>query len=62
MAEDASALLAVANRFYAGAPGEFIVLACDRARLRGEVTLGLYPIVTLQYSSTTLSQVSYHIR
>ena len=26
------------------------------------VTLGLYPIVTLQYSSTTLYQVSYHIR
>jgi hypothetical protein len=24
--------------------------------------LGLYPIVTLQYSSTTLYQVSYHIR
>jgi hypothetical protein len=26
------------------------------------VLLGLYPIVTLQYSSTTLYQVSYHIR
>jgi hypothetical protein len=24
--------------------------------------LGLYPIVTFQYSSTTLYQVSYHIR
>jgi hypothetical protein len=24
--------------------------------------LGLHPIVTLQYSSTTLSQFSYHIR
>ena len=50
MAEDASALLAVANRFYAGAPGAFIVLACDRARLGGEVRLGLlvYPVVTLE--------------
>ena len=26
-----------------------------------KVLLGLYPIVTLQYSSTTLYQVSYHI-
>ena len=27
-----------------------------------EDEVGLYPIVTLQYSSTTLYQVSYHIR
>ena len=27
-----------------------------------EVLLGLYPIVTSQYSSTTLYQVSYHLR
>jgi hypothetical protein len=27
-----------------------------------KVLLGLYPIVTLQYSSTTLYQVSYHIQ
>jgi hypothetical protein len=26
------------------------------------VSLGFYPIVTFQYSSTTLYQVSYHIR
>ena len=26
------------------------------------VSLGLHPIVTLQYSSTTLYQVSYHIQ
>jgi hypothetical protein len=26
------------------------------------VVLGLYPIATLQYSSTTLHQVSYRIR
>ena len=26
------------------------------------VGLGLYPIVTLQYSSTTLYQASYHIQ
>jgi ABC-type multidrug transport system fused ATPase/permease subunit len=37
-----------------GSGGEF--------RLGPEVELGLYPIVTLQYSSTTLYQVSYHIR
>jgi hypothetical protein len=28
----------------------------------GEVTVGLYSIVTFQYSSTTLYQVSYHIQ
>ena len=28
----------------------------------GAVSIGLYPIVTLQYSSTTLYQFSYHIR
>jgi hypothetical protein len=28
----------------------------------GGARVGLYPIVTLQYSSTTLYQVSYHIR
>jgi hypothetical protein len=27
-----------------------------------EPRLGLYPIVTFQYSSTTLYQVSYHIQ
>ena len=27
-----------------------------------EVGVGLYPIVTFQYSSTTSYQVSYHIR
>jgi hypothetical protein len=27
-----------------------------------EASVGLYPIVTLQYNSTTLYQVSYHIR
>ena len=30
--------------------------------LADEVTVGLYPIVTLQYSSTTSCQGSYHIR
>jgi hypothetical protein len=30
--------------------------------LRRKVRVGLYPIVTLQYSSTTLYQVSYHIQ
>jgi hypothetical protein len=28
----------------------------------GEVYIGLYPIVAVQYSSTTLYQVSYHIQ
>jgi hypothetical protein len=28
----------------------------------GQVALGSYPIVTFQYSPTTLYQVSYHIR
>jgi hypothetical protein len=28
----------------------------------GAVFVGLYPIVTFQYSSTTLYQVSYHIQ
>jgi hypothetical protein len=32
---------------------------CARSAARAH--LGLYPIVTLQYSSTTLYQVSYHI-
>jgi hypothetical protein len=27
-----------------------------------EVTVGLHPVVTLQYSSTTFYQVSYHIQ
>jgi hypothetical protein len=27
-----------------------------------KVVIGLYPIVTFQYSSTTLHQVSYHIQ
>ena len=31
-------------------------------RERVDVDLGLYPVVTFQYSSTTLYQVSYHIR
>ena len=36
----------------------------DRAEYKAtcEALLGLYPIVTLQYSSTTSYQVSYHIR
>jgi hypothetical protein len=37
----------------------------DPAALLGAfetVELGLYPIVTFQYSSTTLYQVSYHIQ
>jgi hypothetical protein len=34
----------------------------DAAALDTGVGLGLYPIVTFQYSSTTLYQVSYHIR
>jgi hypothetical protein len=33
-----------------------------RARERDEVEIGLYPIITFQYSSTTLFQVSYHIQ
>ena len=33
-----------------------------RRRYAATVRLGLYPIVTLQYISTTLYQVSYHIR
>jgi hypothetical protein len=27
-----------------------------------QAAVGLYPIVTLQYSSTTLYQVSYHVQ
>ena len=42
------------------------VLDCDRyvkGKLeRFEVELGLYPIVSFQYSSTTLYQFSYHIQ
>jgi hypothetical protein len=34
---------------------------CSEARFEG-VRIGLYPIVTFQYSSTTLYQVSYHIQ
>jgi hypothetical protein len=34
---------------------------CDRA-LTCDRRVGLYPIVTFQYSSTTLYQVSYHIQ
>jgi hypothetical protein len=30
--------------------------------LKTQATIGLYPIVTFQYSSTTLSQFSYHIQ
>ena len=29
---------------------------------RATIQVGLYPIVTLQYGSTTLYQVSYHMR
>jgi hypothetical protein len=29
---------------------------------QADLQVGLYPIVTFQYSSTTLYQVSYHIR
>jgi hypothetical protein len=36
-------------------------LAERRARA-DEVLLGLYPIVTFQYSSTTLCQFYYHIQ
>jgi hypothetical protein len=45
-----------------------VVVALDRAgaaaaALPGaEAWLGLYPIATFQYSSTTLYQVSYHIQ
>ena len=45
-------------------------LAAELGRLEAEVdalyagwvSIGLYPIVTSQYSSTTLYQVSYHIQ
>jgi uncharacterized protein (DUF952 family) len=37
MTEDASVLLTVANHFYTDIPGEFIVLTCDQAKLKGEV-------------------------
>jgi hypothetical protein len=32
------------------------------AELEGGVRLGLHPIVTFQYTSTTLYQVSHHIQ
>ena len=48
------------------APREARQLGVDRLSqhrlLRRAARLGLYPIVTFQYSSTTLSQVSYHIQ
>ena len=34
----------------------------ERVLLAAGLDLALYPIVTLQYSSATLYQVSYHIR
>ena len=34
----------------------------DQADAAVAAGIGLYPIVTLQYSSTTLYQVSYHIQ
>jgi hypothetical protein len=36
--------------------------AAVHAAMAKQALLGLYPIVTFQYSSTTLYQVSYHIQ
>jgi hypothetical protein len=38
------------------------VIAATTCTRRGRHRLGLYPIVTFQYSSTTLYQFSYHIQ
>ena len=37
-------------------------LAANAGQLPADWQVGLYPIVTFQYSSTALYQVSYHIR
>jgi hypothetical protein len=42
-------------------PGEDVPGAHEQ-NVCAELRLGLYPIVTLQYNSTTLYQVSYQIR
>ena len=46
-----------AHRWSYDVPGSAQPLATELT-----VRVGLYPIVTLQYSSTALYQVSYHIR
>jgi hypothetical protein len=56
--------------FLPKAPTVAVLRLCDRHAAENpfsdapsaEVGLGLYPIVTFQYSSTTLYQVSYHIQ
>jgi hypothetical protein len=45
----------------AGVSSRASMIAYKRA-VQGALGLGLYPIVTVQYSSTTLYQVSYHIQ
>ena len=42
--------------------GTWALLEGGAARRIREVRVGLYPIATLQYNSTTLYQVSCHIR
>ena len=58
-------LRALVGEFDADASGtidfvEFLVMYA-RLTTAAEAPLGLYPMVTLQYGSTTLYQVSYHI-
>ena len=48
-------------RWFTLEPAAFRPGAPTAARV-DEAGLGLYPIVTFQYNSTTLYQVSYHIQ
>jgi hypothetical protein len=48
------------TRLAARGGGQHKAVADEEAE--AEVRLGIYPIVTFQYSSTTLYQVSYHIQ
>ena len=41
---------------------EHATIADALMRSKGDVQVGFYPIVTSQYRSTTLCQVSYHIQ
>ena len=49
----------------AGSPGhlaQYEAIYVLETHLTAAATVGLYPIVTFRYSSTTLYQVSYHIQ
>ena len=55
-------LLLPARRLHHVGREPIVVDAADAPQLLRVPRLGLYPIVTSQYSSTTLYQVSYHFQ